>query len=41
MIERLPLLTPAEEEDLLHQAGFAERRFYAAVSFRGWVARSA
>ncbi|MGB3447908.1 MAG: class I SAM-dependent methyltransferase [Xanthobacteraceae bacterium] len=37
--QRLPLLTPAEEEDSLREAGFAEvALFYAAFSFRGWVA---
>ncbi|MET1114163.1 MAG: class I SAM-dependent methyltransferase [Comamonas sp.] len=39
MTERLPLLTPAEEEELLREAGFVEvGLFYAAFSFRGWVA---
>lgn len=39
MAERLPLLTPAEEEELLREAGFLEvALFYAAFSFRGWVA---
>lgn len=39
MAERLPLLTPEEEEALLRQAGFAAPAlFYAALSFRGWVA---
>jgi tRNA (cmo5U34)-methyltransferase len=39
LIERLPLLTPAEEEDLLREAGYSEvALFYAAFSFRGWVA---
>lgn len=39
MAERLPLLTPAEEEALLREAGFcAPALFYAAFSFRGWVA---
>lgn len=38
-IERLPLLTPAEEEDMLRDAGFTGvELFYAAFSFRGWVA---
>jgi len=42
MVERMPLLTPAEEEDLLHEAGFTQvALFYAALSFRGWVAQSA
>lgn len=39
MAERLPLLTPAEEEDLLCDAGFVDvALFYTAFSFRGWVA---
>ncbi|HJV68797.1 class I SAM-dependent methyltransferase [Ideonella sp.] len=39
MTERLPMLTPAEEEDLLRAAGFVDvEQFYAALSFRGWVA---
>ncbi|MBC2857997.1 class I SAM-dependent methyltransferase [Stappia sp. 28M-7] len=39
MAARLPLLSPAEEEALLRQAGFAAPAlFYAAFSFRGWVA---
>jgi tRNA (cmo5U34)-methyltransferase len=39
MTERLPLLTPNEEEELLREAGFVEvALFYAAFSFRGWVA---
>lgn len=39
MAERLPLLTPPQEEELLREAGFAEvALFYAAFSFRGWVA---
>lgn len=39
MAERLPLLSDAEEEDLLREAGFADvELFYAAFSFRGWVA---
>ena len=39
MAERLPLLTPSEEEALLREAGFIDvALFYAALSFRGWVA---
>lgn len=39
MAARLPLLAPAEEEALLREAGFADvALFYAALSFRGWVA---
>lgn len=38
MMERLPLLTPAQEEDLLREAGFTDvALFYAALSFRGWI----
>lgn len=39
MMERLPsLLTPAQEEDLLREAGFTDvELYYAAFSFRGWV----
>jgi tRNA (cmo5U34)-methyltransferase len=38
MTERLPLLTPAEEEELLREAGFSDvALFYAAFTFRGWV----
>lgn len=38
MVERLPLLTPAQEEDLLREAGFNDvELYYAAFSFRGWV----
>lgn len=39
MADRLPLLSPAEEEELLRESGFEEPAlFYAALSFRGWVA---
>src|SRR5690606_1809799 len=39
MAVRLPLLSIAEEEALLAEAGFVEvEMFYAAFSFRGWVA---
>jgi len=38
---RLPLLTPAQDEALLREAGFVDiDLFYAAFSFRGWVARA-
>lgn len=38
MTQRLPLLTPREEEELLREAGFVDvELFYAAFSFRGWV----
>lgn len=39
LTERLPLLTPDEEEDLLRASGFVDvELFYVAMSFRGWVA---
>lgn len=38
MAERLHLRTPAEEEEMLQEAGFLNvEMFYAAFSFRGWV----
>lgn len=42
MMEHLPsLLTPAQEEDLLREAGFTDvELYYAAFSFRGWVGTS-
>jgi tRNA (cmo5U34)-methyltransferase len=41
LTEHLPLLTPAQEQDLLREAGFSDvALFYAAFSFRGWVATS-
>ena len=37
--ERLPTLSPEHDEALLRQAGFADvSLFYAAFTFRGWVA---
>jgi tRNA (cmo5U34)-methyltransferase len=37
--ERLPILSTEEEESLLSRAGFSNvALFYAALSFRGWVA---
>jgi len=42
MSERLPLLSPEQDEALLRQAGFADvALFYAAFTFRGWVAYKA
>lgn len=39
MADRLPLVTPDEEEQLLRAAGFIEPTlFYASLSFRGWFA---
>ena len=38
---RLPLLSPEEDEALMREAGFMEvALFYAAFTFRGWVARA-
>jgi tRNA (cmo5U34)-methyltransferase len=38
MAARLPILSPEEDEALLHEAGFTDvAMFYAAFSFRGWV----
>jgi tRNA (cmo5U34)-methyltransferase len=37
--DRLPVLSPPDDETLLREAGFAEvALFYAALTFRGWVA---
>ena len=39
--ERLPILTPEVEIDLLRAAGFVDPQlFYAAFTFRGWIARA-
>ncbi len=39
MASRLPLLSPQAEVDLLEQAGFERHElFYAAFTFKGWVA---
>ncbi|WP_368667726.1 class I SAM-dependent methyltransferase [Salipiger sp. PrR002] len=41
MVERLTLLTPDQEEHLLREGGFVDAAmFYAALTFRGWVARA-
>jgi len=38
---RLPLLSPEQDEALLREAGFTHvEMFYAAFTFRGWVARA-
>ncbi len=37
--EKLPMLSPTQDEALLQQAGFSGvQLFYAAFTFRGWVA---
>lgn len=42
MTRHLSLMTPTETEALLRDAGFGEiELFYAALSFRGWIARAA
>lgn len=39
MATRLPLLSPEEDEALLREAGFRDvGLFYAALTFRGWLA---
>ena len=39
MASRLPMLSPEAEVDLLEQAGFERHElFYAAFTFKGWVA---
>lgn len=39
MVERLHLMTPSEEVEMLQKAGFSEvQLFFAAFSFRGFVA---
>ena len=39
MKQRLPVLTPQQDTDLLREAGFTDvELFYAAFSFKGWVA---
>lgn len=36
--ERLPVLSPQEDEDLLREAGFTDiELFYCAFTFKGWV----
>ena len=38
MATELPILSPTEDEALLHQAGFSQiTQFYHALTFRGWV----
>ena len=40
--ERLPVLSPEQDEALLRDAGFADvALFYAGFTFRGWVAYKA
>ncbi len=42
MGERLPVLSPEQDEKLLREAGFVDvALFYAAFTFRGWVAYKA
>lgn len=38
--ERLPILSPQQDVDLLREAGFTDiELFYSAFTFKGWVAR--
>lgn len=38
MKERLPVLSPEEDEEILREAGFSNiELFYAAFTFKGWV----
>ena len=40
MKERLPALSPEEDEQVLREAGFDDiRLFFAAFTFKGWVSR--
>lgn len=36
--ERLPILSPEQDEAMLRDAGFDVALFYAGFTFRGWVA---
>lgn len=39
MKQRLPVLSPEQDEAVLRKGGFTDvELFYAALSFRGWVA---
>lgn len=39
--ERLPIISPEAEADLLRAAGFVDPQlFYAALTYRGWVSRA-
>lgn len=39
--ERLPIISPEAEADLLRAAGFVDpQMFYASLTYRGWVARA-
>ena len=41
LAEHLPALSPEDDEALLREAGFGDvALFYAALTFRGWVARA-
>jgi tRNA (cmo5U34)-methyltransferase len=38
IMERLPVLSPEQDEALLREAGFSDvELFYAGLAFRGWV----
>jgi tRNA (cmo5U34)-methyltransferase len=37
--KQLPILSPAQDEELMRKAGFSNiSTFYVALAFRGWVA---
>lgn len=39
--DQLPILSPEREVELLQEAGFADPKlFYAALTFRGWIAHA-
>ncbi|MFN3932098.1 MAG: class I SAM-dependent methyltransferase [Brevundimonas sp.] len=39
--ERLPMMSPEADADLLRVAGFVDpQMFYAALTYRGWIARA-
>ncbi len=39
--QRLPVLSPQQDADLLREAGFVDiELFYGAFTFKGWVARA-
>jgi tRNA (cmo5U34)-methyltransferase len=41
VVAELPILSPAQDEAILREAGFADvQLFYAGFTFRGWVARA-
>ncbi len=40
MRDKLPVLAPQADEAILREAGFTDiERFYAALTFQGWLCR--